>query len=85
VYFSSNTSYSDVPIKADEMGRVCGRSGSKNLHSTGFDGETKGNRQLGRSGHRWKDIKLDVKETKWRGEAQTGSIYLTIWANSSLV
>jgi len=41
------------------MGRVCGRSGSKNVHSTGFDGENK----LRRSGRRWMEIKTDVKET----------------------
>jgi len=58
---------SNAHIKADEMGRVCGRSGSKSVHSTGFDGETTGNRQLGRPGHRWKEIKIDVKETRRRG------------------
>jgi len=68
---------SNAHIKADEMGRVCGRSGSKSVHSTGFDGETTGNRQLGRPGHRWKEIKIDVKETRRRGGVvQTGSIYI---------
>jgi hypothetical protein len=37
------------------------------VHSTALTGETKGNRQLGRSRHRWKDIKTDVTETRWRG------------------
>jgi len=62
--------------------------GVKTVHSTGIDGETKGNRQLGRSRHIWKDIKMYVKETRLGGGegggAQTGSIYLMMWANSSL-
>jgi len=62
VYCSPNASYSDAHIKADEMGRVCGRNGSKTVHCTGFDGETKGNRQLGRSRHRWKAIKWMLKK-----------------------
>jgi hypothetical protein len=33
-------------------------------------GETKGNRQLERSGHRRKEIKIYVKETRWRGEGR---------------
>ena len=78
-------SYSDAHIKEDGIGSMCGRSGSRKMHSTGFDGKTKGNRKLGRSRHRWNDIKMGVKETQWRGEAQTGSIYLMIWANSSLL
>jgi hypothetical protein len=67
VYCSPNASYSDAHIKADEMGGVCGRSGSKTVHSTGFDGGNKGNRQLGRSRHRWKAITCMLKKQNGGG------------------
>jgi len=49
-------------------------------------GKIKGYKQLGRSMHGLKDIKMGVKETRWGGgEVETGSIYLMIWANSRLL
>jgi hypothetical protein len=64
LYFSP--SYNEQ-VKEDEMGRACSTHGEKRNAYRILVGKPEEKRPIGRSRHRWEDIKMDLREVGWGG------------------
>jgi hypothetical protein len=68
-------------VKSRRIGGICSTHGREERNIQNFGREAWREKPLGRSGHRWVDIKMDLRAMKIRFGVWIGFIWLKIWTS----